>query len=267
MSSLPAWLPSGGRFEEGGSEYVFTCPSCGNPKFFWNVRGGRGYCFRCDLKVGSAAYLRRLLGTAIPEQEKIVEPEVVAQKRFLEKVPVRGTPAEIYLASRLVSVDQAEEIGILYEPETQRIHAPIWSPLKGLPPSYKSRSIVPGQKGWMSRKGDGGGYLFGASPKKASMDGSVVLVEGVFDVLTPGLWGRALALLGSQLLEGVEWWLARTYGKVILLLDPDEAGTKKAKGVESRLVRWGMPVENLTGKYPEPGSCYNRELHFLREGR
>lgn len=265
MSKVPGWLPSGGRFEESGTEYIFECPSCGQPKFFWNLRKNAGYCFRCDLKVGSSSYLRRLLGQAIPEQEKVVAPEPVTAKRFLEKVPVGGTPAEVYLASRLVPVALADKIGFLYEPETQRIHAPIWSPLKGSPPSYKSRSIVPGQKGWMSRKGDGGGYLFGEAPAGNRMEESVVLVEGVFDVLTPRLWGRALALLGSQLLEGVEWWLARTYRKVILLLDPDEPGMGKAKNIEGRLVRWGIPVDNLTGNYPEPGSCYRGELDFLRK--
>lgn len=266
MSSLPAWLPRDGHFEEGGSEWVFECPSCGTKKFFWNLRKGAGYCFRCDLRVGSKGYLQRLLHLVVPEQEKVVVPEQVTTRAFHERVSVRGTEGEVYLASRRVSVDLAERIGICFEPATRRIWAPIWSPLAVNPPSWKSRSVVPGQKGWMSQKGDGGGYLFGeriTTPRKET----VVLVEGVFDVLTPGLWGTALALLGSQIHEALEWWIARTFERVVLLLDPDEAGIGKAKKIEGRFIRWGMRTENLTGQFPEPGSCYRGELDFLIEER
>ena len=82
-------------------------------------------------------------------------------------------------------------------------------------------------------------------------------------MLTPGLWGTALALLGSMLHTPIEWWIARTYPEVSLLLDPDAVA--KAEKIEQALVSFGVLVQNLTGKYPEPGECVNGELAFLKE--
>lgn len=260
MRKIPDWLPQGGHSEEGGSEYVFECPSCGGSKFFWNISRRKGFCFHCKVKVGSAASLHRLLGLEVPEQEKAstVERRQQSLQEVSEKVPVWGTEAEAYLITRKVRPDLAAEIGMLYEPGRRKIHAPIWSPV-GLPRSFKSRSVVPGEKGWMSRSGDPAvGYLFGDPPKR-----NPVLVEGVFDVLTPGLWGTALALLGSMLYTPIEWWIARTFPEVTLLLDPD--AVVKAKKIEHSLVSFGVRVWNLTGKFPEPGECINGELDFLKE--
>jgi hypothetical protein len=259
MSRIPGWLPKGGRTEEAGSEYVFECPECGNPKFFWNLRKEQGYCFRCGFKAGSARYLMQVMGKAVPDHEKIVVPERATATTSSELIPTVGTDAELYLATRRVSPALAAEVGIRYEPSRERIHAPIWSPLQGVPKSYKSRSIIPGQKGWMSRKGDPAtGYLFG---KKTSYKNPVI-VEGVFDVLTPGLWGSALAILGSQLSEPLKWWIGRTYAAVTLLLDPD--AEEKSRKIANSLRDFGVMVTNLTGVFPEPGSCTRGELDCLK---
>ena len=260
MSRIPAWLPKGGHTEEAGSEYVFDCPECGNPKFFWNLRKEQGYCFRCGFKSGSARYLMQKMGKAIPDHEKIAVPERSSSTPRSELVPVAGTDAEVYLASRRVSPALSAEVGLLYESGRERIHAPIWSPLQGVPKSYKSRSIIPGQKGWMSRKGDPAtGYLFG----KRTLYTRPVFVEGVFDVLTPGLWGTALALLGSQLSEPLKWWISRTFKWVVLLLDPD--AVVKSQKIAIGLQNFGVHVTNLTGSFPEPGSCTKGELEWLKE--
>lgn len=269
MSStrVPAYLPTGGHFEEGNSEYVFECPACGGSKFHWNVRKAQGFCFNCGLKVGSPSHLSRVMGRPAPLQEKKAEPEA----RVLLGDPVELGPitaeAAAYLATRRVPFALAQSVGFRFSESRKRIYAPIWSPFAGHPPSYKSRSILPGEKGWMSMKGDRNvDYLFGEQDIPEGMD-QIVLVEGVFDVLTPGLWGQAWALLGSNLGSDMEYWLMRQrLGRVILLLDPDKTGMAKAKQIESRLVRWGMRVDNLTGDYPEPGSCLDGELDFLRRG-
>lgn len=261
--ALPDFLPKGGHFEESGSEYVFECPQCGGHNFHWNLRRNQGWCFNCELKIGSPRYLIYLLkGQVRPTQEK----QVSLESNISRETDIPGPldmEAALYLAGRGVSLQLSEEVGFKYSPATKRIYAPIWSPFIRCPPSWKSRSILPGEKGWMSMKGDQNiNYLFGADSWPKSLP-QIVLVEGVFDVLTPGLWGRAWALLGSNLGQDMEYWLNRQgFLRIVLLLDPD-AGEKAAK-IEKRLRSWGNEVLNLTGQYPEPGSCRNGELDFLK---
>lgn len=258
------YLPSGGTFQESGSEYKMPCPKCGHGNFFWNVHKHMGNCFNCQLKVLGMGQFSKWFRVEVVETRKQAPLPATKPGKDLVKIESdEALPALMYLTSRGVDYGLAQRAGLRYSPSQQRLYCPIWSPLTRYQPSWKSRSILPGYKGWMGEAGDRGKfYLFG----KRVEGPLIVLVEGVFDVLTPGLWGQALSLLGSSLSREIEYWLAETYTKVILWLDPDATGVKKAQDIYARLSGWGIPVVNLSGCHPEPGSVSRDYARTTLEG-
>lgn len=240
-------LPPGGHWESSGQEYVVDCPECGKRrKFSFNVHKAIGYCFSCQFKVRGWTGLARAFGSleAAPPRP---QPQLRESKPS-ERIPAWGNCAALlYLAGRGVDAQLCDDAGIEFDPGSQRIYCPTWSPF-GLPPSWMSRSILPGEKGWRESGGASkkSKYLFGVKPAK----GPLVLVEGVFDVLTPGLWGNAYALLGSALNAELELWLIREHTSFIVWLDPDAEA--KAADLTRRL---GAHRPTACVRGPEPGSC------------
>lgn len=61
-----------------------------------------------------------------------------------------------------------------------------------------------------------------------------MLVEGPFDVLAPGLLGKAIALCGVKWQESMDYWLlgnAQKLTHIYLWLDPDHAGRVASKHI------------------------------------
>ena len=259
-----SYLPAGGSFAEGGSEYKMTCPDCGHGNFFWNLQKLLGSCFNCGKKVLGLGQFSRVFKTVsvLEETRSQTALKERAGKDLVKITDDEAMPALFYLSSRGVDYGLAQKAGLRYSPSQQRVYCPIWSPLNGFPPSWKSRSILPGYKGWMGEAGDKAKhYLFGN--RFSLSDPVIVLVEGVFDVLSPGLWGRALSLLGSSLSREIEYWLGEKFRHVVLWLDPDHAGVTKSRGIAERLAGWGIAVTNLSGLHPEPGSVSRSYAHDL----
>jgi DNA primase len=124
-----------------------------------------------------------------------------------------------------------------------------------------SRSILPGEKGWRSSRGYKTNYLFGALPK----GDTIILTEGCFDILTPGLWGRAVATLGTSIGPHIVTCLISNYKSVVLWWDPD--AREKQQGELYRLKSllqvmveaptWRTAIMSIEG--PEPGSLTPEE--------
>lgn len=149
-----------------------------------------------------------------------------------------------------MDVETASNAGLVFNPTLQRISAPIWSPFNH-PKTTISRSILPSQRGWIVGGGRGvtsGLYLFGLPPRGTS----VTLVEGVFDVLSPGLLGVALALLGSSIVLDLQVWLAQRYRRINLWLDPDTKESGKRQKMLAQLRAYGGEVIEIDDV--EPGA-------------
>lgn len=230
------WLPEGGTWE-GSSEYVLPC-KCGRMKFSWNVNKKVGNCFRCGFKLIGVRALRSHFGTTggtetAPSQSWSPGRSQSCHPGSSNFIPASISPAAVeYLSGRGVSKELAEEIGILYKDE--RVWFPLTSPF-GLIPFLLGRSINPDSTmRWTSFPGEKGQYVFGGSEK----NGPVVLVEGVFGVLSSGLYGKAVALLGSKPSLELLAALVNRYSEVFVWFDPDEAGRNGSKYIKEVLHNW-----------------------------
>lgn len=89
---------------------------------------------------------------------------------------------------------------------------------------------------------------------------TVVLVEGVFDFLTLRMWGYpVLALLGTDLRQDLVAGL-RTFGRVYLVLDSDDAGFEAACRLQQQIGPTAVPValpdgiKDVAELAPRPGA-------------
>lgn len=227
MSS--GYFPKGGKME--GREYILTCPECHKPgKFSWNAekwghaQQGVGQCFSCGLAIEGQRSLLRLF----PRTESSDTPQPGGYQQTLRKpsscssyIPaLDDVECTEYLEGRGVYGDLTIACGALRDIATRRVCFPIYSPLPGNHPTMlMSRSIVLGEKGWRSFPGGKGNYIFGRLPPAG---GEIILVEGVFDVLSSGMWGRAVALLGKTMSSSLQWYVLENYSSVVIYLDPPE---------------------------------------------
>lgn len=91
-------------------------------------------------------------------------------------------------------------------------------------------------------------------------ENAVVFVEGIFDVWSPGLEDRAVALLGTKLYEYGEWWCWQHLfqKEAVVWLDPDDPGRDGAAKLAGFLQQVCKKVTVIN--YPkEPGDCTPEE--------
>lgn len=138
----------------------------------------------------------------------------------------RWVTEELSLTSRISYSESSDEIWI-------PIH-PLCSPY---PMAWMRRNIEYG--GW--RASDGmrkAHYAFGH--EAIPMDRrNVVLVEGIFDVLSPGLHGYSLALLGVHLSGTQLAYLVNRFDSFLVWMDPDKPGQVAASKIVRKLELYG----------------------------
>lgn len=170
-----------------------------------------------------------------------------------------------YLESRGVSATLAQEIGVLYA--TDRVWFPISSPM-GLAPSLMGRDITGlAQIPWKAFTIERAKYVFGSTPTGTR----VILVEGIMDCVSSGLYGKSLSLLGSHPSLDLLVQLGNLYKEVVLWLDPDSAGREGTAYITSVMRGWfpslklGSVNSNKTvgGRLADPGEHTPEEAAVL----
>lgn len=228
------------------NEYLTECPSCGKRKLYYNTVKDIGWCHVCE-----RVYFKRdgifhagVEGTPL-RKVSIGHGDMA----YAWTVP----EAREYLEGRRVSGLDALTCDIMYRPETKELVVPVTSPSPDIPPARMKRNIE--GKGWYFEGGaDKKPYCFGWEAVRDSGRTSCVLVEGIFDVLSPGLRGYGIALLGTSLFDLLGLWLELNMKVVYVWLDPGEREDLKARhmvkilkalGINAYYIRWGQ----------EPGDC------------
>lgn len=213
----------------------FTCPQCGHRNFSFDTTKLVGQCFSCGTKGAGKVWLDKLGGVQEAHRPRTVHAD-------FEAPALRAPTGEAlsYLATRGVGKGLAESAGIKWD--GTYLYFPIWSPFGGT--SWVRRALT--QKVYYSDAPPGVPYLFGKRDIKDRIQ--CVLVEGVFDLLAPGLWGGGFAILGSNIDGNLERWLrAQHFGELVLWLDADETGFKKAHTLHPRLQQWHPNVVRVHG--------------------
>lgn len=254
-------LPKGRFVPSSPDEYLTICPLCGREKFYWNVKKTVGICHRCKITVNGHNKFKELFKDELPSYTKF-------QTRSLHN-PLDIYPADAYarptsfLAERLVSPERIRKMGILYSPHTDKLYIEVTPVSPEYPPVLWERSLPRGK--WISPPGvKKRNYVYGLNyipPGRRRL----VLVEGIFDVITPELEGYAVALLGTTLYPPLlAWLLFNNIDSVLLWLDPDEAGRTAEYEISRQLEYNGIRAEFLDPPpRVEPGDMGKR--HYLIE--
>ncbi len=258
-------------FEEGGSEYRDYCPKCGHLAYHWNEHKRKGYCHFCEYK-------------SIKPKDNT---EVVCLPYLIEKYYKKGIPIpELYpdafecdesfryLASRNVDIAPTWDINhaIKYDMENKKIYYPIYPVAKEYDKSWIYRHVYGTQYNTLIElEKKKAGYVFGLP--YLYYYPTIVVVEGVFDVLSPGLDGYAIALLGTRMFESTAIWIKQNFKRAVIWLDP--GAEQKAKVIANTLRDYGMETywlkRHSEDEKHDPGECrcykfiYDLKL-FCKEG-
>jgi hypothetical protein len=242
------------------NEYFTICPHCKGESYYYNVHKETGWCFKCEKSTGKN-YVPEALGghnaalsaaiRTVHEKETEVFYEGLKQAVAITGVDRKTQDAVEYLLSRRISIDTAHKAGLLYNSSNRCLYFPVNSPVPKHPTQYIHRNID--DKIYKSQKGLNKkmGFVFGLRHVKQTE--KIIIVEGPFDVLSPGLLGHAIALCGTQLFLTTNFWLS-DFKEVNIWLDPD-AEAKAEHIRESLMFDYSMKNVNIIRHPHEPGDC------------
>ena len=237
MQNLPAGQPV-----TGSSEYLCDeCPACfKEKKFYFNLEKGMGECKSCHIAVHNWGQFRKLfdgkldISAAWRSGCKSIQTKVVS-KTDIQLRDYKPFEAQRFLNQKGVTSDKDL---FKWDPDKKLLLTEIqpWSP--EYPVEYLRRHITYKNSKWIHFTGTHTSrYGYGLSQHCGS---TVIWVEGVFDVVVPGLLGCAVALLGTVFREDCAAW-AKKKGikRHVVWLDPDDAGVNGAKKAAKLLTYYG----------------------------
>ena len=281
MSWRPRRKHIGTRHGRYGLEYRYKCPRCRHDNLWWIPGRNGGVCWTCVAIYGKdvgnlTLKSMRTLFSDFSEQDAIAD--LVAELNHTPSAP-KSAPTPSPLAEgeewhwkvrwflekeRRCSLHDCARSGVWYDANEDRVHFPLSPTMlrSGRSDVIPTMSRTPDAKvkDWRFGPRTANKQEYWFNPMGLS-SGSLILVEGPFDVLASGLLGSALALCGTQLHEDAQYWFCAHRAEmqsVILWLDPDEAGQAATKKIAKQLSGI-VPV--LTVSYDkEPGDCTPDEV-------
>lgn len=238
------------RAQKGKQELVFKCPSCGRWKLSYNSEKDVFHpCFRCNFAVKLWRTAKKVIRFLDPE-------EVVAED--LPIVPpgpiyALGRKEGEFLAGRGIRITPPGW-GVCDKLPGRRIWIPIVENSETM--CYVARAIN-GEKPKELSGPNRSHFFYGYDYKRLVDSPSIILVEGIFDQIHVQSFGheyRCLALMGSSISDiQIGKLLALKAGKIILMMDGDEAGRKATRAIANKL--------------SSRMSCLNIQEIYLPEGK
>lgn len=263
-------LPNG-HFESADEYLCDECPQCRKYRhFYWNVVKHKGICHSCDLRVYSLEDFRKLF--ALTEFDLADGPafDPKGDPFTLQRDPLFWTnawdvpKARMVLIGRRITEEVARQvpIGCVHG---DKLLISVDSIESNLPRGIWYRGV----KGWPSKwislpNTQASCYAFGLSfipPERKT----VLIVEGIYDVLSTGLLGHAIAILGTKMQWQWPYYLRKRGWKVVIWLDPDRAGLAASPKLLRFLQTAGISAMDLTPQAQcEPGDLYPEHPDIVR---
>ncbi len=258
------YLPPGEPAQWNQDEYC--CDYCPNPecqrekKFHWNVEKEIGRCFVCGYWINNwyklkEAYKDVDFSTVLfAERKPIVH--TTCSSNFLINAWDHKKSRE-FLSNRRVGELICRENKILYHPQENKLYVNLKPISPDLPDVFLSRRIQTESK-WYVKKATKGIYYAWGWEKFANSKKNVLLCEGIFDLLSTGLYKKGMALLRSDLNDIWFMWLRKHVNKVTLWFDADKAGDKAVKQISEKCLFHQIPFSVVKTKN-DPKS-YDRNI-------
>lgn len=245
---------------KGGGEYLFAnCPRCGKEDhFYWNTFKKVGHCKVCGFSPKGE----------IPGMEEMAnwEPREVSVHKDLVghkyQSPWIDLDCRQYLKARGVSLQQVKVFQIKHNVDRNCLEVPV-SPIA---PEYTPTSLIRFHRNYGSKWMPNAGfnklnYMFNLDILKIrkTLNGSILICEGIFDVLSANLESHAVALLGTQITDRMLDLLCDFH--VYTWFDWDDAGRKAAADMQKAGETWGFTVTDLTHIMQAEPKLFNPEIN------
>lgn len=240
-------LPPGKFVGLGLVEYNTECPftDCTSDRFYWNIEKEVGFCQKCTRSVVGVRKFNRLFEAQLQEISRRID-RGDAKFSVPHLIPAWEHDKSCqYLKSRDITVEESLQYRICYSENSNEIYIPVYSLTPGYRANWMRRKVYHKSGGWKAVLGmEKNFYAFGHMDIYKSAT-SVVIVEGIFDVLTPKLQGYAIALLGINMSGTQLCYLVDHFDKFYLWLDPGGPARKAVKKITEQLEMYGKKVINL----------------------
>lgn len=265
------------KLQKVGKDYRARCiyHSEYHPSMFINLDKGVFHCFGCEAKGSILKLIRDLTGKEpkdlimelfLQEKEKrkenkeIIDEEVIETVIPFEKITEKDKVFINYLDKRGIKYDTAKEFDIRKGKDDMfgRLVFPVIE--NGKYVGYTGRAVFSGPPKWKHQQGfKPGNYLYNIDRVKDS----VVLVEGIFDVLKLYQEGiTAVALFGKGMTDyQLEKLLNKKVKEVFLCLDED-VSDMELKVVYEKLTGWFDKVKVLKIKGGDPSELGKKIFDF-----
>lgn len=237
---------------KGGGEYLFDyCPNCGKEKhFYWNVFKKVGQCKVCG-------YTPHHVIPGVEDMTEWTPREVSVHKDMVGhrfQSPWIDTDTRQYLKSKGVTLNQVKAFGIKHNISRNCLEVPVSPVAPEFPPTTLVRFHRSYGSKWMPNEGFSKlNYMFNLNCLQNRK--SVLVCEGIFDILSTKLESHSVALLGTQITDRMLDILSNY--KVYTWFDWDSAGKKAAEEMQRYGDVWGFPVHDLTYIMQEEPKHFN----------
>ena len=285
-------LPPGHFLTSGkgaGVEYLLDeCPKCFKAgHFFWNTHIHKGFCQSCKFKIIGlkqfyAIFNRDVLLHRIPPwlRGTLEEDSPLRHWTSWENNAWDSQVSREFLRARFVTEKVSREAPLYYVSEKDALCLTIdpispdfeedltlWRGVKGFPAKFIPIGGSDTRPTYLSMYGYGLKHI---PPTRKC----IALFEGAFDILSTGLLGWAVALLGTNFNDAWLSYLSR-FSYIVLWLDPDKAGMSARDKLVERFEHDGIEYLDLTlkldkdgkkigGLSKEPGDLYSDHDWILR---
>lgn len=246
----------GGHLVGSSKDQLKTmCPFCRGQKFYFNIRTGSSSCKsgKCEKRFRSIYSLTKALDRIVfvPIRRDVsISSEFDPWRGETEKEgvhPKHHARASIYLIKRGLDQGKICGAGIRCMPKSGTLIFPLYNffnPSETTP--YYRR--LEGELRWIGEPGfERVHHCFGGQWLSKGMN-SIVVVEGIFDLLTPGLRGFGISTLGAEVSAYQMAYLANNFKKIYHLPDNDAGGAKCAKDLAKMCRSYGLEYVNYNSK-------------------
>jgi 5S rRNA maturation endonuclease (ribonuclease M5) len=241
---------------------------CGaSKKFYWNVDNGIGYCQSgsCPGKkvIGWTDFEKAYAGQLVFSDDPASHKTYRSSKKGLDTANLRFQNAwesdkgRAFLQSRGISEVESRVVPIWWIEESQSLAIDAYPVSPEYPTEVLYRCLDWEDHKWIALKGVSKSlYIWGADYWLKAPEPYLIVCEGMFDVLSTGLLGKAIAVLGSSIKEACGawfWWLAKERGtKIYIWTDADKAGEKARLEIKTMLNSYAVESEYIeAGKDPK----------------
>lgn len=261
-----------GEYTSGGEYLVEYCPSCGKKKHFYfnptrtlvlkngDTVTGFGWCHVCQFKIIGWAHFKKVFAddlkyTPPPAMtERVVRDTRVCHPEQWDNAWDHPRSRHI-LMSRRIPESLARSVPLGYVEEEDSLTVEIDSPTPELPSRILYRRLSGSIQKWIPLAGTPmANYGFGIRHLHKSLR-AIVLVEGAFDILSSGLCGYGVALLGTSINDTWASWIKHNFKAVAIWMDPDDAGKTGARKIGKRMDNWGIRYKIISHPVDPKNHC------------